>query len=165
MERLRHFLFVRHGHNWLLLFRFAVVPMFLFAGTFFPVDQLPVWTRPLVWATPLWHGTEAARQLMLGTPHWAAVAGVDLPHDAAEAHPEREQVEDGLEEAAEQHEPAGAEGAGVALDEHPRGAGAGRHRQGPGEAGDRGQGRAHVSSRRLKHWTATTSPTAVHSSR
>jgi putative flippase GtrA len=25
MERLRHFLFVRHGHNWLLLFRFAVV--------------------------------------------------------------------------------------------------------------------------------------------
>jgi putative flippase GtrA len=25
MERLRHFLFVRHGHNWLLLLRFAVV--------------------------------------------------------------------------------------------------------------------------------------------
>jgi putative flippase GtrA len=25
MERLRHFLFVRHGHNWLLLFRFGVV--------------------------------------------------------------------------------------------------------------------------------------------
>ena len=25
MERLRHFLFVRHGHNWLLLFRFGLV--------------------------------------------------------------------------------------------------------------------------------------------
>jgi putative flippase GtrA len=25
MERLRHFLFVRHGHNWLLLFRFGIV--------------------------------------------------------------------------------------------------------------------------------------------
>ena len=31
MERLRHFLFVRHGHNWLLLLRFAVVG---FTGVF-----------------------------------------------------------------------------------------------------------------------------------
>jgi putative flippase GtrA len=31
MERLRHFLFVRHGHNWLLLFRFGVVG---FSGVF-----------------------------------------------------------------------------------------------------------------------------------
>ena len=25
MERLRHFLFVRHGHNWILLLRFGLV--------------------------------------------------------------------------------------------------------------------------------------------
>jgi putative flippase GtrA len=31
MERLRHFLFVRHGHNWLLLLRFGVVG---FTGVF-----------------------------------------------------------------------------------------------------------------------------------
>ena len=31
MERLRHFLFVRHGHNWLLLFRFGLVG---FSGVF-----------------------------------------------------------------------------------------------------------------------------------
>jgi putative flippase GtrA len=31
MERLRHFLFVRHGHNWLLLLRFGVVG---FSGVF-----------------------------------------------------------------------------------------------------------------------------------
>jgi putative flippase GtrA len=31
MERLRHFLFVRHGHNWLLLFRFGIVG---FSGVF-----------------------------------------------------------------------------------------------------------------------------------
>jgi putative flippase GtrA len=31
MERLKHFLFVRHGHNWLLLFRFGVVG---FSGVF-----------------------------------------------------------------------------------------------------------------------------------
>ena len=61
--------------TWALLRGSVYAAMFLFAGTFFPVDQLPVWTRPLVWATPLWHGTEAARQLTLGTPHWPAIAG------------------------------------------------------------------------------------------
>jgi lipooligosaccharide transport system permease protein len=56
-----------------LLFRFGVLPMFLFAGTFFPVDQLPGWVQPVAWATPLWHGTSAARQLTLGSPDWLAV--------------------------------------------------------------------------------------------
>jgi lipooligosaccharide transport system permease protein len=58
-----------------LLFRFGVLPAFLFAGTFFPVDQLPGWIRPLAWVTPLWHATTAARQLTLGTPDWTAIAG------------------------------------------------------------------------------------------
>ena len=25
MERLKHYIFVRHGHNWMLLFRFGLV--------------------------------------------------------------------------------------------------------------------------------------------
>ncbi len=58
-----------------LLFRFGVLPAFLFAGTFFPVDQLPGWIQPLAWITPLWHGTTAARQLTLGDPNWLAIAG------------------------------------------------------------------------------------------
>ena len=58
-----------------LLFRFGVLPAFLFAGTFFPVDQLPGWIRPLAWVTPLWHATTASRQLALGTPQWSAIAG------------------------------------------------------------------------------------------
>lgn len=61
--------------NFALLFRFGILPMFLFSGTFFPVEQLPGWLRPLAWLTPLWHGTTAARQLSLGTPDWLAVAG------------------------------------------------------------------------------------------
>lgn len=48
------------------LFRFIVLPMTLFAGTFFPVDTLPVWIRPLAWITPLWHGTEVARGVSFG---------------------------------------------------------------------------------------------------
>lgn len=49
------------------LFRFVVVPMSLFAGTFFPITQLPVWARPIAWITPLWHGTELARGAEFGT--------------------------------------------------------------------------------------------------
>jgi lipooligosaccharide transport system permease protein len=49
------------------LFRFVVVPMFLFSGTFFPIDQLPVGLRPVAWLTPLWHGVDLCRSLDLGT--------------------------------------------------------------------------------------------------
>ncbi len=48
------------------VFRFIVLPMTLFAGTFFPVDSLPLWVRPLAWITPLWHGTEVARGASFG---------------------------------------------------------------------------------------------------
>jgi lipooligosaccharide transport system permease protein len=47
--------------------RFVVVPMFLFAGTFFPVDQLPGWMQPVAYVTPLFHGVELCRGLCLGT--------------------------------------------------------------------------------------------------
>ena len=46
--------------------RFALIPMFLFAGTFFPVSQLPDWLEPVAWATPLWHGVELCRDLCTG---------------------------------------------------------------------------------------------------
>lgn len=50
-----------------LVFRFGMIPLFLFSGTFFPVTQLPVWIRPLAYATPLWHGVALCRSLSLGT--------------------------------------------------------------------------------------------------
>jgi lipooligosaccharide transport system permease protein len=46
--------------------RFAIVPMFLFSGTFFPVSQLPEVLRWIAHATPLWHGVELVRSLTLG---------------------------------------------------------------------------------------------------
>lgn len=49
-----------------LLFRFVMTPLMLFSGTFFPVDQLPVWMQPLAWATPLWHGVSLSRDATLG---------------------------------------------------------------------------------------------------
>lgn len=48
------------------LFRFGVMPMFLFSGTFFPVSQLPAALRVLAYITPLWHGVDLCRHLALG---------------------------------------------------------------------------------------------------
>jgi lipooligosaccharide transport system permease protein len=58
-----------------ILFRFVITPLFLFSGTFFPIDQLPAFLRPVAWVTPLWHGVEANRSLALGSPDVASVFG------------------------------------------------------------------------------------------
>jgi lipooligosaccharide transport system permease protein len=50
-----------------MLFRFGMIPLFLFSGTFFPLTQLPGWIRPVAYATPLWHGVALCRSLSLGT--------------------------------------------------------------------------------------------------
>jgi lipooligosaccharide transport system permease protein len=53
------------GTAFSVLFRFVVIPMTLFSGTFFPVDRLPGWVQPVAWVSPLWHGTEVARAAAL----------------------------------------------------------------------------------------------------
>ena len=50
-----------------VVYRFGLIPLFLFSGTFFPVTQLPGWIRPLAYVTPLWHGVALCRSLSLGT--------------------------------------------------------------------------------------------------
>ncbi len=47
--------------------RFVIVPLFLFSGTFFPVEQLPPAAGFVARAIPLWHGVELTRALALGT--------------------------------------------------------------------------------------------------
>ncbi len=58
-----------------VIFRFGMIPMFLFSGTFFPITQLPAWIRPLAYVTPLWHGVVLCRSLSLGTADWAGALG------------------------------------------------------------------------------------------
>lgn len=69
------------------VFRFGMIPLMLFSGTFFPVTQLPSWIRPVAYATPLWHGVALCRSLSLGAlspgmgvhvAYLAALAGVGL---------------------------------------------------------------------------------------
>ena len=51
----------------MVIFRFGMIPLFLFSGTFFPITQLPAWIRPVAYLTPLWHGVALCRALSLGT--------------------------------------------------------------------------------------------------
>jgi lipooligosaccharide transport system permease protein len=51
-----------------LLFRFGVTPLFLFSGTFFPIEQLPDWMQPAAYAVPLWHGVQLTRGIALDVP-------------------------------------------------------------------------------------------------
>lgn len=57
---------IKNDAGFAALLRFCIVPMFLFSGTFFPVDQLPGVLHPVAYATPLWHGVELTRGLALG---------------------------------------------------------------------------------------------------
>jgi lipooligosaccharide transport system permease protein len=62
------------------LFRFAIIPLFLFSGTFFPISQLPGFLQPVAYATPLFHGVELVRKIALpeavatSMPMWVHIA-------------------------------------------------------------------------------------------
>lgn len=43
-----------------------ITPMFLFSGTFFPLESLPSWAQQLAMALPLTHLVEATRRLCIG---------------------------------------------------------------------------------------------------
>jgi lipooligosaccharide transport system permease protein len=59
--------------NWI---QFFLLPMFLFSGTFFPVEVYPDWLEAIVKALPLWQAVELIRSLMLGTLHWGLLLHV-----------------------------------------------------------------------------------------
>jgi lipooligosaccharide transport system permease protein len=60
-----------------ILLRFAVLPMSLFSGVFFPVASLPLLLRWVAWALPLSHGVELSRDATLGRPPgWAGLGHV-----------------------------------------------------------------------------------------
>jgi lipooligosaccharide transport system permease protein len=57
----------RDANGFNALFRFGVIPLFLFSGTFFPIEQLPDILQAVARVTPLWHGVDLCRSLALGT--------------------------------------------------------------------------------------------------
>ena len=53
--------------SFVAIFRFVILPMFLFSGTFFPISTLPRPLEVIAWFTPLWHGVTLCRDLTLGS--------------------------------------------------------------------------------------------------
>jgi len=59
--------FVRKIEDFDTVVGLAVMPMFLFSGTFFPISRVPLIPRVVVELLPLYHGTAMLRQLTTGT--------------------------------------------------------------------------------------------------
>jgi lipooligosaccharide transport system permease protein len=68
----------RRGGSFNGLFRFVITPLFLFSGVFFPISRLPEALQVVAWFTPLFHGVQLVRGLVLAagpSPLWAVHAG------------------------------------------------------------------------------------------
>jgi lipooligosaccharide transport system permease protein len=57
---------VDEGFQFAFVQRFVVMPMFLFAGTFFPLSAMPVYLHWIGWVSPVWHATQLARLVSYG---------------------------------------------------------------------------------------------------
>jgi lipooligosaccharide transport system permease protein len=56
---------LRNEGAFALVFRLLVIPMFLFSGAFFPIENLSVGMEWVARLTPLWHGVDLTRMLVL----------------------------------------------------------------------------------------------------
>lgn len=54
------------GFQQLDLVPLALLPMFLFSATLYPIAVYPGWIQAVIMALPLWHGVELMRQLSVG---------------------------------------------------------------------------------------------------
>ncbi|WP_030105371.1 ABC transporter permease [Actinoalloteichus caeruleus] len=54
----------------------AILPMFLFSTTFYPIDVYPGGLRVLIECLPLYHGVELMRALSTGAVHWGLLGHV-----------------------------------------------------------------------------------------
>ena len=66
------------GYQFAFVQRFVIMPMFLFAGTFFPLSVMPAALQWIGWVSPVWHGTQLARQATYGAvePLWLTATHV-----------------------------------------------------------------------------------------
>jgi lipooligosaccharide transport system permease protein len=58
--------YLRTVQDFDLPFGAVIMPMFLFSGTFFPIDVYPEWLQVVVQLTPLYHAVELLRSLTTG---------------------------------------------------------------------------------------------------
>ena len=59
--------YVKQDDGFFAIFgRFVVTPMFLFSGTYYPLDSLPIYLQWIGWISPVWHATDLGRYLSYG---------------------------------------------------------------------------------------------------
>jgi lipooligosaccharide transport system permease protein len=64
----------RNDLGFTVIARFVITPLFILAGTFFPIGRLPSHIQTVAWVTPLAHGVALTRGLTVG----GAATGVAL---------------------------------------------------------------------------------------
>ena len=77
---------LRSDSGFSIIYRLLVMPLFLFSGAFFPISNLPPVLEWLARLTPLWHGVDLTRMLVLGQ---VRPAGTGAPHLPGGAEPGR----------------------------------------------------------------------------
>ena len=68
--------FVKSIDNFGYITSAVITPLFLVAGTFFPIDQLPEWAQVLAQLNPLYHCVELVRHAAFGFEGWSDVWNV-----------------------------------------------------------------------------------------
>jgi lipooligosaccharide transport system permease protein len=68
--------FARSFENFNYVVSAVLTPLFLVAGTFFPLDQLPEWAQVLAHLNPLYHCVQLVRHAAFGWEGWADLASV-----------------------------------------------------------------------------------------
>lgn len=96
----------RNPNRFNVIFRFGITPLFLFSGTFFPIESLPGFLQPIAWLTPV-----ARRR-----PHEGTGPRHARPASGSDARPRRrsERHRGGGELGHRSHDRASA-GAGMTL--------------------------------------------------
>jgi len=65
--------FVKSIDNFSYITSAVITPLFLVAGTFFPIDQLPEWAQVAAQLNPLYHCVELVRHAAFGWEGWSDV--------------------------------------------------------------------------------------------
>jgi lipooligosaccharide transport system permease protein len=68
--------FARSFENFNYVVSAVLTPLFLVAGTFFPLSQLPEWLQVLANLNPLYHCVELVRHAAFGSEGWTDLARV-----------------------------------------------------------------------------------------
>jgi lipooligosaccharide transport system permease protein len=61
-----------------VVMRVILLPVTLFSGTVFPISALPIYLQWIGWISPLWHGTQLARDVSYGAVEPAWLVAVHL---------------------------------------------------------------------------------------